>query len=328
MSNVPIAIYVATVLGAVSVWLLMPRERRGDEPRVLGGLLGAAALGGLWLFLGPRMWGEGPGGLGEGDGGIAVGAMRFYYVFSALAILSAVKVITNTRPVYAALWFVMVVLASAGLFVVLSAEFMAFAMLIIYAGAILVTYMFVLMLASQSSEDESGGDPRVSPLYDRVANEPTWAVAAGFVLLATLLSVVFEPMSPVPQAERMSDEAIIGTLMTERRNDALASRLPEAARPLTNEGRVTNTERIGLDLFMGHPLAIELAGVILLVSLIGAVQIARTRVPEEEERMRGGPEVRDASGATAYPQHEPGPETPESQAQYGEANQAAGQWNA
>jgi NADH-quinone oxidoreductase subunit J len=327
MNDVPIAIYVATVLGAVGVWLLMPRERRGDAPRVLGALLGAAALGGLWLFLGPRLWAGGPGGLEDG-GGIAVGAMRFYYVFSALAILSAVKVITNTRPVYAALWFVMVVLASAGLFVVLSAEFMAFAMLIIYAGAILVTYMFVLMLASQSSEEEDGGDPRVSPLYDRVANEPTWAVAAGFVLLATLLSVVFEPMSPVPQAERLSDRAIIGGLMTERRNDALAARLPEAARPLTNEGRVTNTERIGLDLFMGHPLAIELAGVILLVSLIGAVQIARTRVPEEEERMRGGPEIRDASGATAFPDREPSPETPESQAQYGEANQAAGQWNA
>ena len=103
--------------------------------------------------------------------------------------------------------------------------------------------------------------------------------------------------------------------------------MPEAARPLTNEGRVTNTERIGLDLFMGHPLAIELAGVILLVSLIGAVQIARTRVPEEESGC-DRPRVRDASGATAYPDREPSPETPESQAQYGEANQAAGQWNA
>ena len=322
--SVPIAIYVATVLGAVAVWLLMPRERRGGGAVAVGTLLGAAAVGGLWLFLGPRLWIDGYGQ----DPGLAPRAMRFYYVFSALAILSAVRVITNQRPVYAALWFVMVVLASAGLFVVLSAEFMAFAMLIIYAGAILVTYVFVLMLASQSGEGESGGesggDPRVSPLYDRVASEPAWATAAGFVLLATLLSVVFEPMSPVPAARRVSDAALIESVMPDRRNDALAARLPEAARPLANEGRLTNTERVGLDLFMGHPLAIELAGLILLVSLIGAVQIARTRVPEEEQRMRGGPEIADAAGATARPTREPDPLSPESQAQYGEASQPSG----
>ena len=111
----------------------------------------------------------------------------YYYLFSGIAIVSAVRVITHTRPVYAALWFVMVVLASAGLFLVLSAQFMAFAVVIIYGGAILVTYMFVLMLASQSTPD--GGS---SQGYDKVAKEPVLACAAGFLLLAVLLSVIFD----------------------------------------------------------------------------------------------------------------------------------------
>ena len=58
----------------------------------------------------------------------------------------------------------LVVLSSAGLFLTLSAEFIAFAMVIIYGGAILVTYMFVIMLASQSSPS---GDLNEQPEYDR-----------------------------------------------------------------------------------------------------------------------------------------------------------------
>ena len=213
----------------------------------------------------------------------------------------------------------MVLISSAGVFVVAAAEFMAFAMLIIYAGAILVTYVFVLMLASQSADDD---DPRSSPLYDRASHEPTWAVAAGFVLLASLLSVMFEPITASQPGP--SDAELIAEVLPERRSRVLAERLPDKALPGVTTDRLSNTERVGLDLFMGHPLAIELAGAVLLVSLIGSVQIARTRVPEEEQRMREGGPTSDASGATASPTREPGPLSAESQAQYGDATQQTG----
>ena len=185
------ALYIASVVGAVALLMMMPR--RGFNPRWIGGLLGAVTLGGLWLWLSR--------GLGEAANlGIGRAAMIYYYLFSAIAIGSAVRVITHTKPVFAALWFIMVVCATAGLFVILGAEFMAFAMIIIYGGAILVTYVFVIMLASQA------GDPaslQAEPEYDRVAREPFAAIAAGFLLLAVLLTVAFDsPAAAQPRRQR------------------------------------------------------------------------------------------------------------------------------
>ena len=257
-----LVLYIATVLGAVGVYLLMPRENR--RPMVVGGLLAAAALGGLWLALATRLVGEGVG--------FADGATVFYYVFSSIAICAAVRVITHTRPVYAALWFVMVVIASAGLMLTLAADFMAFAMLIIYGGAILVTYMFVIMLATPPRGAEEGD---AGPDYDRFAREPLWAVTAGFLLLAVMLSVMFTPIEPNPLAVARLDTDVTARVLTDRAVDGPG----EFAMYTTAQRSVlSNPERIGLDLFMAHPLAIELAGVILLVALIGAIVIARARV--------------------------------------------------
>ena len=62
-----------------------------------------------------------------------------------LGVGSAIRVITHPHPVYAALYFILTIIAMAGLILLLSAEFMAFAVIIVYAGAILVTYLFVIM---------------------------------------------------------------------------------------------------------------------------------------------------------------------------------------
>ena len=72
----------------------------------------------------------------------------YFWIFSAIALVGAVRVVTHPRPVYSALYFVLTVFATAGLFVLLWAEFMAAALVLIYAGAILVTYVFVIMLAA------------------------------------------------------------------------------------------------------------------------------------------------------------------------------------
>jgi NADH-quinone oxidoreductase subunit J len=289
------ALYIASTLGAVSLFMMMPR--RGLNLAVLGAILGAATLGGLWLWLARGF---------EDDGERLGGGMVWYYVFSALAIGSAARVITHKRPVYAALWFVMVVLASSGLLLVLMAEFMAFAMIIIYGGAILVTYVFVIMLASQSGEGPAGEE--VGPTYDRIAREPAAAVFAGFVLLAMLLAVAFQPMRPNPAAAAPSDETIVATVLTERaasrreQGDAGPNRIA-----VGDPGELHNAERIGLDLFQSHPLGLELAGVILLVSLVGAVVIARQRV-ELEERLGTEP---GPGGATVTQTDEPGPHDPQ-----------------
>ncbi|MEO1237722.1 MAG: NADH-quinone oxidoreductase subunit J, partial [Planctomycetota bacterium] len=287
-----LALYLAAVFGAVALYLLMPKP--GRDLRVLGGVIGAGTLGLLWLVLMPLTLLDGGDGRPLLDTGFADGETLFYYVFSSIAVCAAVRVITHHRPVYAALWFVMVVISSAGLLLTLSAEFMAFAMLIIYGGAILVTYMFVIMLATPPRND---GDPDDGPEYERFAQEPLWASAAGFLLLAVLLGVMFEPMTPGSGAQARADAVVIETVLADRNGGVEATNLgtPTGREADGGGAELTNVEQIGLDLFLGHPLAIELAGVILLLALIGAVVIAKTQIYEEP----AGPVP--GAGATAGP---------------------------
>jgi NADH-quinone oxidoreductase subunit J len=272
-----LVIYAASALGMAALWLMMPKRRANR--RWLGGLLGAIALGGFWLYKGFDIdW---------SFIGLPDGALPFYYIFSALGILGAVMVITNRTPVYAALWFVLVILSSAGLFLTLAADFMAFAMVIIYAGAILVTYMFVIMLAQRADVPE--GQPNIDP-ENRFAREPLFGVLAGFLLMIALLRVGFEPVDP-NRAGWPTDQQLIADVLGDRRGEDYRAQLYAGEIDLTTayaesriaqDDEVSSIEKIGVDLFRGHPLGIELAGIILLVALIGAVVIAKTTVHDED----------------------------------------------
>src|SRR6185437_3473174 len=159
------ALLAATALGAIGLYMLLPRERAPMAR--LGGLLAAMAFAGLFLYLVRT---------------VAVGAATqihgvpsdtppvYFYLFAAIMIIGAIGVVCQPKPVYAALYFVLVTLAGAGVFVLLLAEFMAIVLIIIYAGAILVTYVFVIMLASQGSSGGTAG--AIAPEYDRRASEP------------------------------------------------------------------------------------------------------------------------------------------------------------
>ena len=316
--NFPVVIYIASLVGAVALWLLLPKRR--TNYKALGALLAAASVGGIWLFAaGSRRW---------EILGLTQTAFAYHYVFAALAMIGAVRVITHTRPVYAALWFVMVILASAGMFLVLAAEFMAFAMVIIYGGAILVTYMFVIMLATQSS----GEDVDDQPEYDRLAREPIAAAFAGFLLLAVLLQAMFAHDTLTPNREAMmdSDAEVVATILTDRPQlpqmeleagepvpviypDATGGeQLVSAVTPVEADAQqLANVEHVGLDLFRSHPLGLELAGVILLVALIGAVVIAKTQVPDEDVAA-GSTQAPPDRGATVHTAYEPGPKEQQS----------------
>ncbi|MEM7682729.1 MAG: NADH-quinone oxidoreductase subunit J [Planctomycetota bacterium] len=280
----PLALYLASVLGAAALLLAMPRRGRPLVPlgTLLGPFLAATTLGLLWLLL-AKDW------LTTGDTGLEPLGFAYYYVFGGISLLAAGRVITHPKPVYSALWFILVVVSSAGLMITLSAEFMALAMLIIYGGAILVTYMFVIMLASQSAPLDSA---EALPDYDGSAREPVAAVAAGFLLLAVLLGVAFDP-----SIERNPDAAVpaaeVAALLPERTAQGESSWLtstptdPTSAEAAAQAVEVSNVERIGVDLFTGNPLAIELAGVILLMAMIGAVVIAKAQPPSRSDDSGG-----------------------------------------
>ena len=93
---------------------------------------------------------------------------------------SAALMITSRKPVYAALWFAMVTFSTCGLFLLQSAPFLAAATIIVYAGAIIVTFLFVMMLAQQAG----------ATTYDQRAREPLLAAVAAFLLLGALIYVL------------------------------------------------------------------------------------------------------------------------------------------
>jgi NADH:ubiquinone oxidoreductase subunit 6 (subunit J) len=103
-----------------------------------------------------------------------------FYAFAGLAVLSAGLMVTHSDPVHAALAFAMVVLSTCGLFLLLGAPFLTAATVIVYAGAIVVTFLFVIMLAQQLGYSSA----------DQRSREPFLASLAGFVLLAAVLCVL------------------------------------------------------------------------------------------------------------------------------------------
>jgi NADH-quinone oxidoreductase subunit J len=145
------------------VYFLLPKA--GRSKTLIGAVFGLAAVAAFIILAATRIVAPDSGAV-------------YFYVFATIAILAAARVITHPKPVYCAIYFVLVVVAVAALLVLQQAEFLAVALIIIYAGAILVTYLFVIMLAQQ------GG----APTYDRRSREPFRAVLAGFVLMAAVAS--------------------------------------------------------------------------------------------------------------------------------------------
>ncbi len=103
-----------------------------------------------------------------------------------MAIVSAVCTVTFRSPVYCALWFALSLLGTAGIFMVQGAQFLGVATVVVYAGAILVTFLFVLMLA------QPGGDA----YYDRVSWEGMLAATTGAVIVGVLTMTIVRVFNP------------------------------------------------------------------------------------------------------------------------------------
>ncbi|MFN4261372.1 MAG: NADH-quinone oxidoreductase subunit J [Gemmataceae bacterium] len=151
---------VPLILGAVAVYLLLPQPR--GYPPLLG-----AGLAGLALVLAGGFWARGASWSPE---------TVLFYSFAAMAVIAGGLLITQSQPARAALSFALVVLSTTGLFLLQAAPFLMAATIIVYAGAIIVTFLFVIMLAQQ--EGLSNADQR--------SREPLLATVGGFLLLGLL----------------------------------------------------------------------------------------------------------------------------------------------
>jgi NADH:ubiquinone oxidoreductase subunit 6 (subunit J) len=181
-------------LGAAAIYWLLPR------PRAQKTLYGAC-LGLLAMMLG--------GALLVGTHTIHAETLLFY-AFSATAVIAGALLVTQRNPARAALSFALVVLSSCGLFLLLAAPFLMAATTIVYAGAIVVTFLFVLMLAQQ--EGPSDADDR--------SREPLLSVAGGFILLGVLLYVLKVSYDVVPLNKLLADtDALIAEMERAQTSD-------------------------------------------------------------------------------------------------------------
>ncbi len=167
------AILLTSALGLLAIYLLLPRPRR------LPTLWGASAAAVTLLIVGWLIF--------------RVQAFTLesalFYLFSFIAVASGCLLITVTNPARAAISFGLVILSCSGLFLLLAAPFLMAANIVVYGGAIIVTFLFVLMLAQQTSPSDA----------DARSREPMLNCITGFVLLVTLLAVLkmtYQPLEP------------------------------------------------------------------------------------------------------------------------------------
>jgi NADH-quinone oxidoreductase subunit J len=250
----PMVILLLCAAAGVGTVLLLPGPRQSPK-------LGSVAVAIAGIALGLIVLRASTGHVGTDTG-------PYFWIFAAIALIGALRVITHPRPVYSALYFVLTVFASAGLFVLMYAEFMAAALVLIYAGAILITYVFVIMLAA--SAQTTGNAPLAGLAEcDTVSREPFSAACVGFALMGVLLFVIFDrtegitpPLPTVTATAGMPEEQVHGS-----------------------------TQSIGVYLFQQQTVNLELAGLILTVAMVGAIMIARKRVASIDDNFEPSAEM-------------------------------------
>ena len=227
---------LSLAITALGVWWLMP----SSWPRSrMGGWVLAVVGGGLLASQ-----------LHVATGPLAESVL--FWIFALGALVCGVLMITSRKPVYAALWFALVTLSTCGLFLLQSAPFLAAATIIVYAGAIIVTFLFVMMLAQQAG----------ATIYDQQARQPLLATIVAFVLLGALLYTI--KLWDADQAVAAAAEA---------RGRVAANQL---SRPADEESLGTMHD-LGRSLFGDYLFAVELGGTVLMIASIGAIAMAPRR---------------------------------------------------
>jgi NADH-quinone oxidoreductase subunit J len=235
----------ALLLGVVGIWLLLPTRLK--HGKTIGGLL--VGLAGVIFACDLPLLGDWT-------------SQVVFWLLAAITLGAAIATISSQAPIYSAIWFALSLLGTAGLFLFQGAQFLAGATVVVYAGAIVVTFLFVIMLAQPEGH---------SP-YDRL----TWGglpkvlgvVSAG-LLVGILTFLLGKTKHEIAQPAAMTAAA-----------PGDAARV--AASGVRSPAHVAN---LGRRLFSEHLLSVEIAGTLLLVALVGAVAIAIQGRPRLDQRI-------------------------------------------
>lgn len=166
-----------------------------------------------------------------------LGQLLFFFL-AIVAVAAALGMLISRNPVSSALWLVLNLFCIAGLYLTLNAPFIGVIQVLVYAGAIMVLFLFVIMLLNLAA----------LPRLDKVDGKRILGFVLGMVILAQLVFVVATGLDVLPEPVAVEQAAQSGSAM-----------------------------EIATDLFTRYALAFEVIGVLLLVATIGAVMLAQRK---------------------------------------------------
>jgi len=162
-----------------------------------------------------------------------------FYAFAAILVLAGLRVITTRNPVHAALWLVLSFFSAAGVWLLLQAEFLAIALVLVYVGAVMVLFLFVVMML----------DVNFEKMRERFRSYLPVAFTVGVLVLVEMGLVLLG-----------------GYLGGER----------TVAPPAAAAG-FSNTKALGLQIYTDYAFPFEIAAMILLVAIIAAIALTHRR---------------------------------------------------
>ena len=192
-----------------------------------------------------------------------------FYLFSFIMIASAFMVILSRNPVHSVLFLILCFFNSAGIFLILGAEFLAFILVIVYVGAVAVLFLFVVMML----------DVEFKSISSTVISYLPIGLTIGVIILAELMLVLF----------------------TWKRDYSVVDNLSA-----TIDTQYSNTEIIGLVLYTDNILFFQLAGLILLASMIGAIILTVNHRPSAKRQDINKQVERDAESSIKNIDMKPG----------------------
>jgi NADH-quinone oxidoreductase subunit J len=176
-----------------------------------------------------------------------------FYVFAAVLVFAALRVISSSNPVHSALWLVLSFFSAAGIWLLLQAEFLAIALVLVYVGAVMVLFLFVVMML----------DVNFAKMREQFKSYIPVGATVGILILVemtlVLLGGYFAPAT--------------------------------GAAPAAAAAGYSNTRALGLLLYTDYAYPFEIAAVILLVAIIAAIALTH-RAPRTSKRQDPAAQVR------------------------------------
>ncbi len=195
----------------------------------------------------------------------------FFYLFAGVAVASAFMVIAGRNPVHSVLWLILTFVNAAGLFLLIGAEFLAMILIVVYVGAVAVLFLFVVMMLDVDFAELREGFLQYLPV----------GALVGLIFLVELLLVV-------------------GTWVS---GPGIAAAIKS---PIPTVAQMTNTEAIGRVLYTTYVHYFQLAGVVLLVAMIGTIVLTLQHRPNVKRQNVSAQNARTRASAIDVVKVKPG----------------------